>query len=245
MAGRPPRRPRPDPGANTSLAPRAAAHPSAARGHRLGRDGARAPRGGRDPAGGRRRGLLGRPGSGCPDRGPERAAPAGPGSPAAALHRGLRLPADPDLRRPDAERRLRHRAELDRVDSFWWALLAALVASAISVALHVVAGTNDDDVYTLRVIQRIARRTGAPEAQRGSRDRLPRDRRARTPGAAAGHAGWERARDGVLARERQPPPRDRGRPTSPRRPARARQASCSARTPTSPRSAGSRRRAAA
>ena len=29
--------------------------------------------------------------------------------------------------------------------------------------LHVVAGTNDDDVYTLRVIQRIARRTGATE----------------------------------------------------------------------------------
>ncbi len=49
------------------------------------------------------------------------------------------------------------------VDSFWWALLAALLASAISVALHVVAGTNDDDVYTLRVIQRIARRTGMTE----------------------------------------------------------------------------------
>jgi hypothetical protein len=46
------------------------------------------------------------------------------------------------------------------VDSFFWALAAALVASAISVALEVVFGTNDDDTYTLRVIQRIARRSG-------------------------------------------------------------------------------------
>ena len=40
------------------------------------------------------------------------------------------------------------------------AILAALVISAISIALEVVAGTNDDDVYMLRVIQRIARRSG-------------------------------------------------------------------------------------
>ena len=38
--------------------------------------------------------------------------------------------------------------------------LAALVISAISTALEVVAGTNDDDAYTIRVIQRIARRSG-------------------------------------------------------------------------------------
>src|SRR3954454_669984 len=48
------------------------------------------------------------------------------------------------------------------VDGFGWALLAALAASAISVALHVAAGLNDDDVYTLRVIRRIARRTEPP-----------------------------------------------------------------------------------
>jgi uncharacterized membrane protein YvlD (DUF360 family) len=47
-----------------------------------------------------------------------------------------------------------------QVDAFGWALLAALVASAVSVALDVVFGTNDDDTYTLRVIQRIARRSG-------------------------------------------------------------------------------------
>ena len=46
------------------------------------------------------------------------------------------------------------------VDSFWWALLAALVLAAISVVLEVVFSANDDDTYTLRVVQRIARRQG-------------------------------------------------------------------------------------
>ena len=46
------------------------------------------------------------------------------------------------------------------VDSFWSALGVAFVASAVSVVLDVVFGTNDDDAYTLRVIQRIARRSG-------------------------------------------------------------------------------------
>jgi uncharacterized membrane protein YvlD (DUF360 family) len=39
-------------------------------------------------------------------------------------------------------------------------LLTVLVAAGISVMLQVVAGTNDDDTYTLRVTRRIARRTG-------------------------------------------------------------------------------------
>jgi uncharacterized membrane protein YvlD (DUF360 family) len=46
------------------------------------------------------------------------------------------------------------------VDGVLWALVAALVISAISTALEAVAGTNDDDAYTIRVIQRIARRSG-------------------------------------------------------------------------------------
>jgi len=46
------------------------------------------------------------------------------------------------------------------VDSFWSALLAAFVASAASVALDPLFRTNDDETYTLRVTQRIARRTG-------------------------------------------------------------------------------------
>src|SRR6476661_73523 len=54
------------------------------------------------------------------------------------------------------------------VDSFGWALLAALVVAAVSVALEVIFGTNDDDTYTLRVVQRIARRQGG-----GARSEVP------------------------------------------------------------------------
>jgi len=46
------------------------------------------------------------------------------------------------------------------IDSFWAALGVAFVASAVSVVLDVLFGTNDDDAYTLRVIQRIAKRSG-------------------------------------------------------------------------------------
>ena len=46
------------------------------------------------------------------------------------------------------------------VDSFWWALLAAFVASAVSVALDPLFRTNDDETYMLRVTQRVARRSG-------------------------------------------------------------------------------------
>jgi uncharacterized membrane protein YvlD (DUF360 family) len=47
------------------------------------------------------------------------------------------------------------------VDSFWSALGVAIVASTVSVVLDVVFGTNDDDTYTFRVTQRIARRSGS------------------------------------------------------------------------------------
>ncbi len=46
------------------------------------------------------------------------------------------------------------------IDSFWSALGVALAAGAIGVVLDIVLGTNDDDTYTFRVIQRIARRSG-------------------------------------------------------------------------------------
>jgi uncharacterized membrane protein YvlD (DUF360 family) len=49
------------------------------------------------------------------------------------------------------------------VDNFGWALLAALVVAAVSVVLQVIFGTNDDDTYSLRVVQRIARRQGGGE----------------------------------------------------------------------------------
>jgi len=45
------------------------------------------------------------------------------------------------------------------VPSYWQALLVSLVAAAVAVALEVVLGTNDDDVYGLRVVQRVARRS--------------------------------------------------------------------------------------
>ena len=47
-----------------------------------------------------------------------------------------------------------------QIDSFWSALAVALVTAAVTVLLDVVLGTNDDDTYTLRVSQRIARRSG-------------------------------------------------------------------------------------
>ena len=50
--------------------------------------------------------------------------------------------------------------EFITVNSFGDALLAALVIAAVTIVLEVVAGTNDDDEYTLRVVKRIARRQG-------------------------------------------------------------------------------------
>ena len=50
------------------------------------------------------------------------------------------------------------------VDNFGWALLAALLVAAVSIFLEVIFGTNDDDTYTLRVVQRIARRQGGATA---------------------------------------------------------------------------------
>jgi len=46
------------------------------------------------------------------------------------------------------------------IDSFWSALAVALVASAVGVVLGVVSGLNDNDTYSFRVVQRIARRSG-------------------------------------------------------------------------------------
>jgi uncharacterized membrane protein YvlD (DUF360 family) len=49
------------------------------------------------------------------------------------------------------------------VDSFWAALGVAFVASAINVVISTLVGTNDDDLYSLRVIQRVAKRSGGRE----------------------------------------------------------------------------------
>jgi uncharacterized membrane protein YvlD (DUF360 family) len=46
------------------------------------------------------------------------------------------------------------------IDSFGWALLAAIVMTAVAVALEVLFSANDDDTYTLQVVQRVAKRQG-------------------------------------------------------------------------------------
>ena len=89
----------------------------------------------------------------------------------------------------------------------WRRSSPALIIAAVTVALEVVLGTNDDDTYTLRVIQRIARRTGEPVSHRRSRHRLPRGRRAGPPRASPRHARRQRARDGALARRGDAPAR--------------------------------------
>ena len=50
-------------------------------------------------------------------------------------------------------------ARILTVPSFWQALLVSLVAAAVAVALEVVLGIDYDDVYGLRVTQRVARRS--------------------------------------------------------------------------------------
>ncbi|HET9938415.1 MAG TPA: phage holin family protein [Gaiella sp.] len=45
------------------------------------------------------------------------------------------------------------------VDDFGWALLAALVISAVTTVVQVIFGTNDDDAYSLSVVHRVARRS--------------------------------------------------------------------------------------
>ncbi len=50
-----------------------------------------------------------------------------------------------------------------QVDSFGAALLASLVAAAVSMVLAVLLGTDADDTYAVRLAQRIARRQGGAE----------------------------------------------------------------------------------
>src|SRR4051794_5898531 len=47
------------------------------------------------------------------------------------------------------------------VDGFGDALLMAVLVTAVAMLFQVIAGTNDDDEYTLRVTRRVARRLGA------------------------------------------------------------------------------------
>ena len=49
------------------------------------------------------------------------------------------------------------------VDDFGWALLGALVITALTTVLQVILGTNDDDAYSLRVVHRVARKSADRE----------------------------------------------------------------------------------
>jgi uncharacterized membrane protein YvlD (DUF360 family) len=51
-------------------------------------------------------------------------------------------------------------SRLIQVDAFGWALLAALLTSAVNLVFQVVVGTSEDDEYNLRLAQRVARRQG-------------------------------------------------------------------------------------
>ena len=131
------------------------------------------------------------------------------------------------------------------VSGFFWALLVALVAAAVTVALEALLGTNDDDVYSLRVTQRIARRskarqmTDVPGVIYLEIDGLARPvlQRAMRDGHAPEMARWLGSR---LPRALGVGDRPLARRPAPRRPG-----CCSAPTPTSRRSAGWRRRPAA
>ena len=46
------------------------------------------------------------------------------------------------------------------LDSFWSAFAVAVIASAVGTIIDTIVGTVDDDTYTLRVTERIARRSG-------------------------------------------------------------------------------------
>jgi uncharacterized membrane protein YvlD (DUF360 family) len=46
------------------------------------------------------------------------------------------------------------------IDDFGWALLAAIAMTTVAVVLEVLFSANDDDTYTLQVVQRVARRQG-------------------------------------------------------------------------------------
>lgn len=53
--------------------------------------------------------------------------------------------------------------EFLHVDNFAWSFATAFLSSAVGVVIAVMIGVNDDDLYTLRLSQRIARRQGGAE----------------------------------------------------------------------------------
>ena len=86
------------------------------------------------------------------------------------------------------------------VAGFWWALLAALVVSAFSTALEVIAGTNDDDAYTIRVIQQIANSEGGVWRRTSRASSSSRSTGSPNPCSSGRCGTGSSADDGALAR---------------------------------------------
>ena len=129
------------------------------------------------------------------------------------------------------------------IDSFGWALAGALAAAAATLAFQIALGVNNDDAYSLRVIERMARRSGeqvrtdTPGIVFVEIDGLafPVLQRAIRDGHTPEMARWLAAGTHTLVEWETDLSSQTG----------ASQAgSCSARTTTSPPSAGSRRRPA-
>ena len=133
------------------------------------------------------------------------------------------------------------RPESITVDNFGWALLAALVAAAVTVVAR--GRLRDERRRHLhapgRAADRPLSRRRGPHRRR--RHRLPRDRRACAAGPHPRDARRQRPDDGALARTRATGSSS-GSPTCRRRRARARPGSCWAPTRTYRPSAGWRRR---
>ena len=53
--------------------------------------------------------------------------------------------------------------EFLRVDNFGWSFATAFLSAGVGVVIAVMVGVNDDDLYTLRMSERIARRQGGAE----------------------------------------------------------------------------------
>ena len=75
-----------------------------------------------------------------------------------------------------------------KVDSFGRRCSRPLLISAASMVLQVILGVNDDDAYSLRVIERVARRQGERTAHRCPGMLFPGDRRAGGTGSEPCHA---------------------------------------------------------
>ena len=82
------------------------------------------------------------------------------------------------------------------VDTFGWAIAGALVASAATLTFQIALGVNNDDTYSLRVIERMARRSGKQVRTAGGH-RIRRDRRLAFP-VIRRALRTARARDGAV-----------------------------------------------